>query len=164
MRWVALMPLRGGSRSIPDKNLRPIAGRPLFAWSLEQAVASECFDEVFVSTDSQEIATCVRHGMDSTVTVIDRSAVTATDTASTELAMLEFQSRNSFDVVCLVQATSPLTTAPDFRAAKQKFVSEKLDSLLEVGSLDVTMQPIDLGAVIVGDHNGRITRHRELLA
>ena len=47
MRWVALMPLRGGSKSIPGKNLRPIAGRPLFAWSLEQAVASGDGAEVF---------------------------------------------------------------------------------------------------------------------
>ncbi|MET0658154.1 MAG: acylneuraminate cytidylyltransferase family protein, partial [Steroidobacteraceae bacterium] len=39
MRWVALLPLRGGSKSIPGKNLRTIAGRPLYAWSLEAALA-----------------------------------------------------------------------------------------------------------------------------
>ena len=124
------MPLRGGSKSIPGKNLRPIAGRPLFAWSLEQAVASGSFDEIFVSTDSQEITASVRQTMGDTVTVIERSAETASDSASTESAMLEFQSRVAFDNVCLIQATSPLTRAEDFRAARQMFESQALDSLL----------------------------------
>jgi pseudaminic acid cytidylyltransferase len=46
MRWGALLPLRGGSKSIPGKNLRPIAGRPLYAWSLEAALESGCFDSI----------------------------------------------------------------------------------------------------------------------
>ena len=56
MRWVAFMPLRANSKSITDKNVRHIAGKPLFAWSLEQAVLSQCFDEIYVATDSSESA------------------------------------------------------------------------------------------------------------
>ena len=112
------MPLRGGSKSIPGKNLRPIAGRPLFAWSLEQAVASGSFDEIFVSTDSQEITASVRQTMGDTVTVIERSAETASDSASTESAMLEFQSRVAFDNVCLIQATSPVDAGRGFSRGK----------------------------------------------
>ena len=55
MRWVALLPLRGGSKSIPGKNLRVIAGRPLYAWSLGAALDSGCFDAVYVASDSKEI-------------------------------------------------------------------------------------------------------------
>ncbi len=130
MRWVAFMPLRANSKSIPDKNIRLIAGRPLFAWSLEQAIASQCFDEIYVATDSPRIRKIVLEEFPSAITVLDRSAETCTDTASTESAMLEFQQRISFDVVSLIQATSPLTHADDFRTAKYKFVTDNLDSLL----------------------------------
>lgn len=130
MRWVALMPLRGGSKSIPRKNLRRIAGRPLFAWSLEAAVASRCFDTVFVATDCEEIGAAVRSLFGAAVQVIERSPETATDTASSESVMLELQEREAFDVIALVQATSPLTRAEDFRAARKRFLDERCDSLL----------------------------------
>jgi N-acylneuraminate cytidylyltransferase len=130
MKWVALMPLRGGSRSIPSKNLRALAGRPLFAWSLEAAVASECFDEIYVSTDSPEIGRAVEREFSSSVQVVGRPAETATDTASTESVMLDFQERVAFDVLALIQATSPLTQAEDFRRAKRRFSEEGADSLL----------------------------------
>ncbi|MBP9101660.1 MAG: acylneuraminate cytidylyltransferase [Nitrosomonas sp.] len=130
MRWVAFMPLRANSKSIIDKNMRDIAGRPLFAWSLEQAIASQCFDEIYVATDSARIRKKVLDEFSSSVKVLDRSAVTCSDTASTESAMLEFKQRVSFDVLCLIQATSPLTQAHDFIAAKRKFLHENLDSLL----------------------------------
>lgn len=130
MRWVAFMPLRGGSKSIPGKNLRAIAGKPLFAWSLEQAIASGCFEQVYVATDSAAIGQAVQSRFPATVTVIDRAPHTATDAASTESAMLDFQSRVAFDVIALIQATSPLTLAQDFRAAKARFIADGLDSLL----------------------------------
>ena len=111
MRWVAFMPLRANSKSIVDKNVRAIAGRPLFAWSLEQAIASQCFDEIYVASDSARIRDKVLEEFPAGVTVLDRSAETCTDTASTESAMLEFKQRAAFDVLCLIQATSPLTVS-----------------------------------------------------
>lgn len=130
MRWVGFMPLRANSKSIIEKNVRTMAGRPLFAWSLEQAIASHCFDDIYVATDSRKFRETVNDEFPGAVTVLDRSPITCTDTASTESAMLEFQQRIPFDVICLIQATSPLTRAEDFRAAKRKFLAENLDSLL----------------------------------
>ena len=130
MKWVALMPLRGGSKSIPDKNVKNIAGRPLFSWSLDAAVRAVCFDELYVASDSARIREIVALRFPTGVQVIDRSPESASDTASTESIMLEFQRRVSFDVLCLIQATSPLTRAEDFTAAKKQFVAESLDSLL----------------------------------
>ena len=130
MRWVAYMPLRANSVSIPGKNLRSIAGKPLYAWSLAEAVASQCFAEIYVATDSKDIRASVYREFSKTVSVLDRSPENCTDTASTESAMLEFQEQIPFDVICLIQATSPLTRAADFRAARQKFINEKLDSLV----------------------------------
>lgn len=131
MRWVAFMPLRADSGSTANNNVRCIAGRPLFTWSLEQAIASKCFDEIYVVTDSSEICKKVSDEFSSTVTVLDHSASIHAET-SIESAMREFQQRILFDVVCLIQAASPLTSAEDFRAAKHKFFAENLDSLVTV--------------------------------
>lgn len=130
MNWVALMPLRGGSKSIPDKNIRPLAGRPLFAWSLGAALDSGCFDAVYVATDSESIRDSVEKTFPDGVLFAERSPGSATDEASTEQVMLEFQAQVAFDVLALVQATSPLTRAQDFREAKARFLDEGLDSLL----------------------------------
>ena len=124
------MPLRGGSKSIPNKNIRNIARRPLYEWSLEQALRSQCFDEIYVASDSEVIRNTVANRFPEAVTVIDRSAESATDTATTEVIMLEVQQRVKFDVMCLIQATSPLTSAEDFTHAKEKFISGSYDSLL----------------------------------
>ncbi len=130
MRWVAYMPLRGGSKSIPGKNIRLLAGKPLFAWSLGQAVASGCFDEIYVGTDAEPIRALAKSLFTDTVNLVDRSPETCTDEASTEAALLEFSAQVDFDVLCLIQATSPLTQAGDFRAAKNQFMADCADSLL----------------------------------
>ncbi len=130
-RWVALLPLRGGSKSIRGKNLRLIAGRPLYAWSLGAALDSGCFDAIYVASDSADIRDDARARFGSRVEVIDRAPENATDVASSESVMLEVASRiPAFDVLSLVQATSPLTGAEDFRAARAQFERERLDSLL----------------------------------
>ncbi|MBT8058812.1 MAG: N-acylneuraminate cytidylyltransferase [Gammaproteobacteria bacterium] len=130
MRWVAYMPLRGGSRSIPGKNIRPLAGRPLFAWALGAAVESDCFDEIWVGTDSTAIREAVEGAFPGQVRLFDRSPKTCTDEASTESALLEFIENVECDVLCTIQATSPLTTAADFQAARDRFLAENADSLL----------------------------------
>lgn len=130
MRWVALLPLRGGSKSIPGKNLRAIAGRPLYAWSLEAALDSGCFDAVVVASDSAEIRDDARRRYGARIEVVDRAPENATDTASSESVMLELAEREAFDVLALIQATSPLTQAGDFRAARAQFERDGLDSLL----------------------------------
>jgi CMP-N-acetylneuraminic acid synthetase len=130
VRWVALMPLRGGSKSIPRKNLLDVAGRPLFAWSLQAAVDSRVFDEVVVASDDAAIRAAVSAAFGAAVTVLDRSPENASDTASSESVMLEVLAQRPCDVLALVQATSPLTTAADFVAARGRFERDGLDSLL----------------------------------
>lgn len=53
---LAIIPARGGSKGLPGKNIKPLCGKPLIGWTIEQAKACEYIDEIFVSTDSQEIA------------------------------------------------------------------------------------------------------------
>jgi N-acylneuraminate cytidylyltransferase len=130
MRWLAYMPLRGGSKSIPGKNIRPLAGKPLFTWALAEALASGCFEEVWAGTDSLDIRRAVEREFPDRVRLFERSAATCTDAASTESALLEFMAHTGFDVLCTVQATAPLTRAGDFRAARRRFLDEHADSLL----------------------------------
>ncbi len=57
---IAIIPARGGSKRIPQKNIKTFCGKPMIAWSIEAAIKSDCFDRVMVSTDSEEIATVAR--------------------------------------------------------------------------------------------------------
>ena len=132
MKYVAFIPLRGGSKSIPRKNILPIAGRPLCHWVIEAALQTEAIERVFVATDSVEIRGVVEELGHPKVEVIDRSPATATDTASTESAMLEFAEGRKFDSVVLIQATSPLLRAEDLRAALARFETAGADSLVSV--------------------------------
>ncbi len=127
------IPLRGGSKSIPMKNIRPLAGRPLAGWTVQAANDAKGVDAVFVATDSEEIAEVVKSFRLPKVQVIGRSAETATDTASTESALLEFAAAHpEFDTVVLVQATSPLLTADDLEGGLAHFRDTGADTLLSV--------------------------------
>jgi N-acylneuraminate cytidylyltransferase len=129
-KGVALVPLRGGSKSIPDKNIRPLCGKPLCAWTLSAALESGAFEEIYVSTDSEKIARTVRDTFGDRIRIIDRPAEFATDTASTESVLFDFMERVPFDWVCLIQATSPLTEARELADAARLLHSGKYDSLL----------------------------------
>jgi CMP-N-acetylneuraminic acid synthetase len=129
MTTVALIPLRGGSKSIPKKNIKPLAGKPLSAWTLEAATGASLINAVYVSTDSEEIAEVVQ-GLGLGVKVIFRPAEFATDEASTESVMLHFMREVPFDVLVTIQATSPLLIAQDLDRALVQFQAQRLDSML----------------------------------
>ena len=125
---VAVIPARGGSVSIPKKNIKPPLGRPLIDWVIQPALASGIFSAVYVSTDDAAIAEEARK---SGALVHNRAAHTATSTASTESAIKDFvDAHPDFDYVCLIQATSPLITPEDFTAAMKLMQDEKADSLV----------------------------------
>lgn len=128
-KTVALIPLRGGSKSIPKKNIRPIGGRPLCAWTLQAAADCAHIDAVYVSTDSDEIKQVVL-GLGLGVQVIDRPAEYATDEASTESVMTHFMSQVSFGLLVTIQATSPLLQAKDLEHALEAFERHGYDTML----------------------------------
>lgn len=131
---IAFIPVRGGSKSIPRKNIKKIAGKPLVYWVIDAALESKVFDEIFISTDDAEIKNVIsRHSLFNNLTIINRSEATATDTATTESAMLEFALNFEFDEIALIQATSPLLEAKHIKEAFDKFTSNsETDSLLSV--------------------------------
>lgn len=132
MNNVAFIPVRGGSTSIPLKNIKPLCGKPLIYWTAKAAAEASNIDAVFISTDSKQIKDCVEGLNLSKVRVIDRSPETATNTASSESALLEFAENYEFNNVVFVQATSPLLTSQDIDSAFTVFSLPGCDSVLSV--------------------------------
>ena len=128
-KTVALIPLRGGSKSIPQKNIKTIAGKPLCAWVLEAAVATRGIEATYVSTDCEQIKAVVL-GLGLGVEVLDRPAKLATDEASTESVMLHFMNTVDFDRLVTIQATSPLLDSVHLEQALILFEQNQLDSML----------------------------------
>lgn len=127
-RVVAVIPARGGSVGIPLKNIKELAGRPLIDWCIKSAVDSGVFSEIYVSTDHADIAKIAEA---SGAKVHWRAAETATNTASTESALVDFDlAQPDYDVLCLIQATSPLVTPEHFRSAMDIFNKVDADSLV----------------------------------
>ncbi len=125
----ALVPLRGGSKSIPYKNIKPIAGKPLCYWTLAAATGSKYIDETWVSTEDPKIKAAVET-LGLNVKVIDRPKELAGDKSSTESVMLDFMDKVPFDILVTVQATSPTTDTSDLDTAIEQFFREGDDSLL----------------------------------
>jgi CMP-N-acetylneuraminic acid synthetase len=111
LKTLAVIPARGGSKRLPGKNIRSFLGVPLIGWSIRFALKMDRFDKVVVSTDSDEIANTSRSaGIE--VPYL-RPAALATDTASSAEVVLdvlaqERHSQRSYDLVALLQPTSPI--------------------------------------------------------
>ncbi|HRN99535.1 MAG TPA: cytidyltransferase, partial [Flavobacterium sp.] len=95
---IGFIPLRKGSKGIRNKNKKKIAGRPLYSWVLAEAIFSS-LDHVYLYTDDEEILQSVpeEYHWTNKVTVMRRNDESATDTASTESAMLEFCEKTGWD-------------------------------------------------------------------
>ena len=130
---IAFIPVRGGSKSIPLKNIKPLCGKPLVCWNIEALEACPAVDEVVVATDSDEIWKTVESRNYKKSHLYRRSAHNACETASTESVMLEYidyAKLHKNDVFMLVQATSPLTEAVHFSEALLTYGEGKYDSML----------------------------------
>lgn len=132
---VALIPVRGGSKSIKLKNIKEMNGRPLVYWVMDAALQCDWIDEVYIATDHVEIRNAV---LDydkrdkRKLKCIDRNPENATDEASTESVMVEFVNKIPSDIMVLIQATNPLLKSDHLTEALNVFLSNGLDSLLSV--------------------------------
>ena len=90
MKTIAFIPVRGGSKSIPLKNIKPFCGKPLVCWNIEALENCKDVDEVIVATDSEDIWNTVEKQNYRKTRLYRRSAENACDTSSTESVMLEY--------------------------------------------------------------------------
>lgn len=132
-KTIAFIPARGGSKSIPLKNIKPLCGKPLICWNIEALEQCRTVSEIIVATDSDKIKEVVQRAGYAKTHVYDRLAENANDTASTESVMMEYITRAGLPgntVFMLVQATSPLTQPHHFEEGLSLLQSGKYDSIL----------------------------------
>lgn len=133
-RFLAVIPARGGSKSVPRKNIRPLGGRPLLAHTLAQAAAVPALDRVVVSTDDDEIAAAAQqHGG----IVMRRPTDLATDTAPTEWALTHALDElaaagEAFDYIMVLEPTSPMRRPETIRACMETIHNRDGKSLMTV--------------------------------
>ena len=134
---IAIIPARGGSKSIPHKNIIQFCGKPLIAWSIEAARRSRYIHDTYVTTDDKTIANVSQqYG----AKIIWRPTELATDTVSAEDALLhaisQIEKDRKVDIVVFLQATSPVREIDDIDRAVDVFVSENADSLFSAAVLE----------------------------
>jgi len=138
MNIIAFIPARGGSKSIPLKNIKPFCGKPLIFWSLSALDKLSDLDKIYVATDSDKIKKTTESFNFDKVEIYDRDKINAQDNSSTESVMLEFIERKNISedtIFILVQVTCPLTTMQDFANAINRFKIGDVDSLLTVAKV-----------------------------
>lgn len=154
-RIFALIPARGGSKGIPKKNIKPLAGKPLIAYSIEAALGSKYIDKAIVSTDSEEIAhTALHYGAD---VPFLRPAEYASDQSKTIDAVIHAvktlrENGDGFDVLVLLQPTQPLRTAEDIDASIELYFERGETSLVSVSAVKdhpVLIRSIDANGELI---------------
>lgn len=139
MKNIAIIPARSGSKGLKDKNIKKLKGKPLMAYSIEAALQSGMFDCVHVSTDSEEYADIA--GMYGAEVPFLRPDNLAGDRSSTwdtlRFVMEQYEKKGrQFDVVTLLQATSPLRDANDICNAIRVFEERNADAVVSVCELE----------------------------
>lgn len=140
-RVLTIVPARKGSKGLPLKNIRPLAGKPLLAWPIAAARASRHVDRVIISTDDQEFADiAVAHGADAPFL---RPAELASDTAPSIGFILHAvdtlaAAGETYDYVVLLEPTSPLTEGTDVDAALAQLTAADADAIVGVTLLETS--------------------------
>ncbi|WP_400080430.1 pseudaminic acid cytidylyltransferase [Winogradskyella sp. R77965] len=135
MSRIAIIPARGGSKRIPKKNIKSFLGKPIIAYSIEAALASNLFDEVMVSTDSEEIAEIAKsYGAK---VPFFRSDKNADDYATLVDVLLEVLSSYkadgySFDYVCCILPTAPFVSKEKLQEGYKTIIDNDFDSVFPV--------------------------------
>lgn len=129
---IAIIPARGGSKRLPRKNVLPLNGKPLIAWSIDAALESKYVDKVIVSTDCHEIAK-ISTEYGASVPFMRPESI-AGDTATTNSVILHAleQYSNEYDIAVILQPTSPLRIFSDIDNALEMLLSKNADGVVSV--------------------------------
>lgn len=139
MGYIAIIPARSGSKGLKDKNIKLLNGKPLIYYSIQSAIQSGCFDEIFVSTDSEKYKQIAEESGASVPFL--RSEKNSTDTADSWDVVRETiekykQIGKEFDGFMLLQPTSPLRSAEDIINAFNLKREKKANSVLSITETD----------------------------
>ncbi len=133
---LCVIPARGGSKGLPGKNIKELSGKPLIAYSIEQAKGAKYVDRIIVSTENREIADIARrYGAE---VPFMRPRKLATDDCSIidvllhAMDWMENKEKCKFDILALLHATAPLRTTEDIDNSIKLLVDKKADNVFSV--------------------------------
>lgn len=131
MKVLGLIPARGKSKGIPRKNIKNLCGKPLIAWTIEEALKSKKLDNVVVSTDDEEIADIAqKYGAD--VPFMRPAELAGDSTSGIDTVLHAIDELPDFDSVLLLQPTSPLRTVEDIYGIIELVKGKKACSAVSV--------------------------------
>lgn len=140
---LCVVPARGGSKRIPRKNIKEFYGKPMLAWSIEAAIASECFDRIIVSTDDDEIADVSRK-IGAEVPFMRPAELAGDYLGTTEVIAHAVQWQNDHgavtDNVCCIYPTAPFVQAKDINQGLDFLLRSKADFAFSVTSYAFPIQ------------------------
>lgn len=139
---LGIIPARGGSKGLPGKNTKLLCGKPLIGWSIEKAKKSRYLDLTLVTTDNREIAE-ISSKLGAYVPFL-RPAELASDTSTTleavvhALEYLAEKENRTFDIIVLLEPTSPLREDDDIDKMLEKYINveDQFDSIVSIGEVD----------------------------
>lgn len=153
---LGLIPARGGSKGIPGKNIYPLKGKPLLAYTCEAAIQSKQLQRVILSTDSQEIADVgSKYGVEVPFLRPERYAQDNTPSMDVVLHALDWLQKSENwipDVVVLLQPTSPLRKAVHIEQALQTFHEKQAETVVSVVKVPHRFSPYTIQKL----HNGSL--------
>lgn len=135
MKTLVIIPARGGSKGIPRKNVRLMNGKPLISYAITTAKQSSFSPDIYVSTDSTEIADISQNYGAKIITrneALSGDMITLDPVIYDALIRCEKENNTSYDLIITMQPTSPLTTVQTLDTAIQKFIDEKYNTLISV--------------------------------
>ena len=141
---IAIIPARGGSKRLPGKNIKDLAGKPMIAWTIEAALDSQVFDHIFVSTDDEKIAEVAKQ-TGAKVPFL-RPSELATDEATTNdvvthlVEWFESDYNQQVSTIAILQPTSPLRNARHIKEAMYLMEKKTAKAVVSVCEVEYPMQ------------------------
>ena len=127
-RILAIIPARGGSKGFPRKNIKPLLGKPLIAWTIEQAKDTRCIDRLIVSTDDEEIAN-ISKGYGAEVPFMRPKELAEDDSPVSDVILhtMDFleKEKGIYDVLVLLECTSPMRYEEDIDSIVKRLIDSK---------------------------------------
>jgi CMP-N,N'-diacetyllegionaminic acid synthase len=143
-RLLAIIPARGGSKRLPQKNIRLLGGRPLVAWSIRSALEAELFCDVLVSTEDQRVAEAAK-AAGAFVPWLRPADLASDEAATTDVlhhAVTWYEaSRGDIDGVMLLQPTCPFRSLESLRGAAFRFLQQPIADRRPVVSVSPSSDP-----------------------
>jgi len=147
---LGVIPARGGSKRIPRKNLHPVLGKPLIAWTIEETKQSKYLDRVILSSEDPEII-AVANAWGCEVPFVRPIELSQDETAGVAPVLHAINELPDYDIVVLLQPTSPLRTVGDIDRCLEHFISNQADVCVSITKVQQTpywMYMLDTRGVI----------------